>query len=241
MPLVFEQQLTAHQYECDPWDRMTPGSVLRRVQEISTAQCESVGLDEALYRATHSVFLLSKLSLQVARMPGVNQRIRMQTRAYGVHRAVYQRVTSLYDENGATLCEVDARWVLVNTETRHIYRREPEGFNSPFSTPPSAEGHDLSLVKAEQAPEKMAELPATYTLCDRNGHINNTRYADLLCDLLPTQVLAAGPVREMRLFYRSEIPMGQIFVISGAKVDENGWYFNAGVDKTKNFEANIFV
>ena len=238
MPLCYEDSFRVYQFECDPWDAMTPGAVLRRVQEIATMQCESLGVNEELYKRTHTVFLLSRLSLDYYKAPAIEQQVRIETRAYGMHRAAFHRVTSLYSATGGEkLCEADTRWVLVDTAARRILRRPPEEFDHIFRDEAIAEAHDLTLPKPETPPEGLAKLEARYSLCDRNGHVNNTRYADLMCDYLPPERLKAGPPRRMLLHYHAEIPMGESFELLGAPMGERGWYFLAKQPESNNFEG----
>lgn len=237
MPLIYEEDFKVLHSECDPWDRMTPGAVLRRVQEMSTAHCDSIGMDEAHYEKTHTAFMLSRISLQVQRIPMLREPVRIQTRAYGMHRAVYQRVTTLYGADGQVLCEADSRWVLVDTQTRHILRAEPEGFDSPFMDMPGAEEHDMGMPKKIEGPAQTGQFTASYSLCDRNGHMNNTRYADVVCDLLPIEKLQAGPVRRMLMVYRAEIAMGDGFDVAYGAAGENGYLFVAEAEGRKRFEC----
>lgn len=237
MPLVYEENFTVFQFECDAWDRMTAGAILRRVQEISNAHCNHLNITQEHYEKTNTVFLLSRLSLQVNQMPRFEQPVRMQTRAYAMHRAVYQRVTSFYGQGGELLCETDTRWVLVDTQTRHILRKEPEGFNSPFTDMPGAEEHSMAMPKMGQVAQSR-NFTASYTLCDRNKHLNNTRYADLICDMLPIENFEKGPVKKMLLFYRAEIPLEQPFTLALAPAEE-GYCFLATQGEQKNFEAFV--
>jgi acyl-ACP thioesterase len=237
MPQCYEQNFEVFHFECDPWDRMKPGAVLRRVQEIGTDQCELLGIDEAIYRRTHTVFLLSRLSLLMRRMPMVDERIRLQTRAYGMRRAVYHRVTSLYSEAGGLLCETDGRWVLVDTRTRRILRKPQEEFLPYFNEEPS-EGHPREGTKYN-GEITLTPMTAGYSICDRNGHINNSRYADLACDALPLEKLKAGPPRQMLLNYRSEITLGDPFEWGSAAVGDNGFYCAAVQGETRKFECFV--
>lgn len=237
MPLVYEQECKVFQFECDPWNRMTPGAVLRRVQEIGTEQCEELGLNEEMYRQTHTVFMLSRVSLEVSEMPVMGQKILLRTRAYGMKRAVYHRVTSLHNEAGDKLCEADSRWVLVDTQTRRILRKEPDTFINPFVELPEEE-HSMVIPKAEEL-ELVATYNATYTLCDSNKHINNARYADMMCDCLPLAKLEQGPVKKMLLFFRSEIPLEASFELLRAKAGGNGFYCVAQQQGKKNFEGYV--
>lgn len=238
MPLIYEETFRVLQYECDAWNRMTPGAVLRRTQEVSISHCNSIGMTQEHYRKTGTAFLLSATSLQVERMPVFEECVRIQTRAYAMRRAIYQRVTSIFSEQGDVICEADTRWVLVDTNTRHILRKEPEGF-SPFTDVESKEAHAMKMPKPLHE-LKNEELYATYTLCDSNGHINNARYADLVCDMLPIEKLERGPVKKMLLSYKSEIPLGSSFSLACSTAEEEtGYCFLAHQQGKKNFECYV--
>lgn len=235
MPLCQDYHFSVVQSECDPWRRMSCGAILRRVQQASVAHCEELGLDDPFYARTQTAYLLSRISLQVYTAPLVRQKLRMQTRAYAMHRATWQRVTSFYDEAGTLLCESDATWVLVNTETRHILRQLPAAYEGIFSDPPGAEGHESKMPKIKET-RLLATLPATYSMCDSNGHINNTHYADIVCDALPIEKLEKFPVCRMLLYYRSEIPLGEHFELCTATFPE-GYYVSCEQQGRRNFEA----
>lgn len=237
MPLVFEDQLSVFQFECDPFDRMTPGAALRRIQEAGTQHCETLGITDETYKRDKILFLLSHLSFVAHRMPAPFERVNIQTRAYGMKRALYQRVTSLYAPDGALLCENDARWVLVDTENWRILRK-PRGVPADlFLDDTGEDGHDLAMPKPAAAWDAQSGQCARYMLCDRNGHINNTGYADLLCDMLPLDRLKAGPVRRMLLTYKHEIALGEEFRLCRAPAEGGGYCFAAFAGEKKRFEG----
>ena len=239
MPLIFEDHFTVLNSESDPWLRMTPGSILRRVQDISIAQCEAKGLNDEMYQKTGTTFLLAKLSLLVFRAPCAGEAIRLETRAYGMRRALYHRVTSLHGPGGEKLCEADSRWVLVNTNTRRIMRQPPEEFAHIYTDAPGAEEHDLNFPKAGHL-EPLANLTAAYTQCDSNGHLNNTKYADLVCNQLPLELLREGLPRRMLLGYHNEIPLGGCFLLSGSTTEPDSFLFSAeGENGVRHFECFV--
>ncbi len=241
MPLIYEKDFWVTFSECDAFGRMMPGAVLRRIQEISTEQCDNLGFDNAFYQRIGAMFLLSRLSLQITAMPGPGQKVHLQTRPYGMRRAVYHRVTSLCDENGGLLCEADSRWVLVDTAAKRIMRKPLEAFVPYFSEEP-AEEHDMDPPKPDAPPQWLGEMQAAYSLCDGNGHINNCRYADLVCDRLPLSALEKAPPQKMLLFYRSEIALGQTFSLYSIPAQAAGSpaYFAAQVNTAKHFECWVW-
>ncbi|MGD9559245.1 MAG: acyl-[acyl-carrier-protein] thioesterase [Oscillospiraceae bacterium] len=239
MPLSYEAPFTVFQFECDPWDRMSPGAVLRRVQEVSTDQCETLGINEALYQRTHTVFLLNKISLEISRLPRIREAVTLATHAYGMKRAVYHRTTALHAQNGEKLCEADSRWLLVDTESRRILRNPIPEFAATFTDEPGEGAHAMEMPKPGEM-EPCQKLRAGYLMCDRNGHVNNAWYADLICDNLPLKTLKSRVPRKMVLSYRIEIAMGDSFEFSRCTMENDSYYFRASVEGRKNFEGFVW-
>lgn len=238
MPLPYNETFKVYQFECDPWNRMTPGAILRRAQEISTAQCESLNMNDELYQRTNTVFLLSRLSLKINKPFLSGDSVRIETRPYAMHRAIYQRVTTFFNEAGEAFCETDSRWVLVSTLTRRILRREPEGFVSPYMDLPGAEGHNFDYP-AHGPLAMAAQGTAAYSFCDINGHLNNTRYADIVCDALPLHQLQKGLPHKMLLFYRSEISLGEEYQLLSAPAGDGGIFLEGNCKDSRRFEAYV--
>ncbi len=240
MPHSYSENFQVLHFECDPWQRMSPASVLRRVQEAGTAHCESLGLGDELYQRTGTAFLLAKLSLLVlARMPHLGEAVTVHTQAYGMRRAVYHRVTALHAQNGDKLCEADSRWVLVDVEARRILRKPLEEFTAYFNGEPDAAGmHPMEMPKpGELLP--LGELCAGYSVCDRNGHVNNTRYVDMMCDHLPLEKLKQAPPRQVLACYHNEIPLGGSFSLQSALLEDGGFYFAARRGESRDFEGLV--
>lgn len=238
MPLCYDDDFIVYQYECDPWDRMTAGAALRRIQEASNAQCDSIGLTFEAHDRTHTVFLLSKMSLRVvSRMPHLYEKIHIQTRAYGMRRATFHRVTSLHTAAGEKLCEADTRWMLVDTTTRRILRTLPDEFAHILVDTPGAEEHDMNFPHPTSLVD-LGEFRAGYSLCDRNGHLNNTRYADIMCDHLPITEFEKGPPQRVMLYFRAEIPFNHTFTLGSTAADD-GYYFLASEGGKKSFEGFV--
>ena len=130
----YTEQFRVTDCDCDMNRRLTAGAFLRMAQQISTDQCVRLGMDDAFYRENHAVFLLAKLALQVERTPQNGEVLTLTTMPEQPRRAVYKRVTEARDEKGERVALLDSRWVLVDTDTRHILRRAPAAFDAfPFA------------------------------------------------------------------------------------------------------------
>ena len=126
----YTEQFRVMDCDCDMNHRLTAGAFLRLAQQISTDQCESIGMNDDFYRQNHAVFLLAKQALQVDRVPRGGEVLTLVTMPEQCKRAVFKRVTEARDEKGERVALLDSRWVLVDTDTRRILRRPPQAFEA---------------------------------------------------------------------------------------------------------------
>lgn len=81
----------------------------------------------------------------------------------------------------------------------------------------------------------MARMPA-YTDLDVNGHVNNTRYADWLCDALGAALLSRRCLARLHINYAAEIRPEQEMEL---RLVESGdaFYFSGTHGGKQHFEA----
>ena len=126
--ITYTQKFTVYRTDGDHLGHVKLGALLRYAQQVATAHAEAVGLDDALYRKTHTAYVLAKLALHVTRLPRVDEELTLVTQPERCKRAVNKRITHFYDADGAEVATMDSRWVLIDTEKRMILRKHPEQF-----------------------------------------------------------------------------------------------------------------
>lgn len=234
----FEKNIIVSQYECDFQNRMKPSAIMRQVQQVSTDHCDALGITAQVYEETHTAFLLAKLSLEVYKDIRVGEAVKLVTRPALPVRAVYNRYTGLYDEDGALAAAMDSRWILIDTRTRRILRRPPEGIDWPFIAPVTQE-HSLTMEKPDDL-ESVGTVKVTYSRVDQNRHLNNTEYADIICDCLPIEHFQNGSVKKLVLSYHHEARFGEeLTLYRAALTDAPGYYLCGMLGEQNCFEANI--
>ena len=235
----YTQEFLVFRHDGDHLGNVKPGALLRYAQQIATEHAESVGLNDAVYNATRTAYVLAKLTLHIEHIPRVDEELTLVTQPESCKRAVTKRITHFYDATGAEVASMDSRWVLIDIDKRMILRKHPAPFNGlwaediPFSLP-------MKMTKAApEACEPVGEPVANYSRCDMNGHLNNTRYADIICDALPWSVWEQGTVQDLMIFYHREVPRGESFTLSCAQTGEKQYYFNGEREGKSAFEASI--
>ena len=130
---TYTEKFTVYRTDGDHLGNVKLGALLRYAQQVATAHAEAVGLNDALYRKTHTAYVLAKLALHIERLPRVDEELTLLTQPENCKRAVNKRITHFYDASGAEAAVMDSRWVLIDTEKRIILRKHPEQFNDQWA------------------------------------------------------------------------------------------------------------
>ncbi len=224
--------------ECDINKSMTVGAVLRRIQQAGTYQCTHLGITDEVYAQNHCAFLLAKQTLELYVPIKRGAKVIVVTRPGAPERAVFYRYTTLEDENGNILAAADSRWVLVDTNTNRIMRSFPDKITGGFCVP-AYKKLDVNIEKAQV--QLISNQKATYTRCDSNRHINNTVYADIVCDNIPIELMCSNEVKRFAINYHREVPLGTQFALSAGKTAAGTMYFTGTTDGVNNFEAEVTI
>lgn len=237
--LTYTEQYTVYRHDGDHHGRLKVAALFRYAQQIATAHAMAVGLNDALYAETHTAYVLAKVALHIEHTPRVDEVLTLTTKPEQVKHAVNKRITHVCNAVGEEVALLDSRWVLIDTEKRTILRKHPEQFN----------GNWLEEVP-EELPVKLTKVPdeecetlgseyATYDRCDMNGHMNNTRYIDVICNALPLELWDEYTVRDLRIVFHKEVPLGGSFVLKRKQITPEHWFFSGWNEGKRCFEAEI--
>ena len=122
-------------------------------------------------------------------------------------RVAFPRSVVAYDSQGQELFRTISIWVLMDMDTRAMILPGKSG----VEVPGLLRGSELSAPKSLVPVSLSAEISrqVRYTDLDINGHMNNCRYLDWICDLLPSGFHHGHTIREFTLCYLSEAREGE--------------------------------
>lgn len=232
----FAKTITVSQHECDLNSKMTAAAVLRQVQQISTDHCTQLGFTEEVYRKNSAAFFLAKISVEFYEDIFVGDEITLLTYPSKAVRAFYPRYTKIIDKNGKILASVDARWILVDPFSRKIYRKPPENLILDFGSD-EVPSHDISIPKI-QNPSLLGNVPVSYSRIDVNRHLNNTQYADIICDFLPLNFVCDYSLKKMVIYYHKEAKLGENISLFSQQI-QNSFIVQGKIDEAISFDAFV--
>jgi len=215
-------------------------ALLGYLQNIATEHAEILGVGGDKVMAEHGAFwLIVRLYLKLNRPIRFGEALTIQT----WHRGVIKSATIHRDFDllvgDELIGEAVMSWVLADMEGRKIIK--PGSVPALAASPRPAHVKEIipAKVKMPDALEQAMVRPVYYSDTDLNGHMNNTKYADIACDAIQYDRCRGQFISEVQINYLHEcFPGDEILVLRG---EQDGVHYVRGTDTTgKNrFEVGM--
>ena len=198
---------TVTELHADRFGRCRPASLLRFAQDAAGSHCLELGTDWDSMAAKGLFWAVIRQRMEITRLPRIGETITVKTWPMPTTRVAYPRATVGLDEAGNELFKVISLWVIMDIQSRTMIRPVRSGVD--------VEGTVLGSELAAPTGLNFKDLPEEilrtvgFTELDVNGHMNNTRYLDWLCDLLPSDFHKDHPIKAVTICYLNEALEGQ--------------------------------
>ena len=195
---------TAH---ADRFGRCKPSSLLRFAQDAAGEHCELLGTDRESMAEKNIFWAVIRQKMAITRLPRTGERVIVKTWPMPTTRVAYPRATEGYDKEGNLLFQVISIWVIMDMTSRAMVLPGKSGVEVLGTVVGGEPDMPKGLPVTEQAQTVYKTVEQQHL--DRNGHMNNTRYLDWLCDLLPSEFHREHPMKAVTICYMSEALEGQ--------------------------------
>lgn len=204
---MFRKEYKVEDIHLDCFGRVKPSMLLYFTQDVARAHCEELAVDGKALAQKGLFWAVIRHRVHIHRLPRAGETITMETWPMPTTRVAYPRSAAGYDAEGNLLFQVASLWVLVNTNTRMMALPK----NSGIIVPGEIAGTELALPEslAPLSLEGKAVRRVGFSELDWNGHVNNTRYLDWICDLLPSPFHKENPVKDITICYLTEAREGE--------------------------------
>lgn len=226
--------------DLDFFDLCRPSAVLGYLQDVAGLAAEDFGgANPQMIAKYHHCWMLARTQFTLTRPLRLHDALELKTWHRGGDGAVMYRDTDLLVD-GKQVGEALSAWVLADLDTRALAR---------MSVFPELQGTDggalnrATRLRPLRLPPDLPEVERRafhYSDLDVNGHVNNTRYADLLCDALALQAAPAGAfVTQLRLNYLKECRAGEALALKAGWQDGVGLVSGEDTEGTARFTGAL--
>lgn len=192
MRFTKEYELRAADFDC--YDRLQPASVLSFFQDVAGIHANELGIGFDVLMARQTIWVLTKVRYRVVGRARRYEQVRVHTWPLPPSRVNFRREYLIETADGTPLVHGTSEWVIVHSEKRRVLPATdvyPTG--KEYCTDTFFEGR-LAKVPSFVPDDQGVTLVPGFTQLDINGHVNNTKYADYVMDLLcpaPEQSVSA--------------------------------------------------
>lgn len=238
MDTFYEQTYPVCASDVDLFGHCRPSAVLRLLQEAATQAAGEIHLSGAEVREKyHAFWMLARIRYQLYRPVLWNEQVTVKTWHRGGKAAVMYREFDMFVE-GEPVGQALSAWVLAGVDTRKLLHLAEVGESE------NSDGGSLcrtDTLRKLRLPQEMAiaeERKLHYSDTDVNGHVNNTRYADFLCDALDLQKIGEGKfVSQLQLCYLAECMAGETLRLRTGRVGEDWCVHGETPEGTGRFDG----
>lgn len=239
--MIYSCDYTTRWHDADPDGNLRPGAILTYFEETSGLQMRQMGksLDD-LRKSEGLAFILSRIRIVFHRPVAPYRSVRVDTYTTEGSAFISPRYFSM-EENGQTVAQAESLWALVDINARTPVKISRFDFGAEFHEPEPREIPTLRIrLPKDGLWEKAGERTIRYSDIDYNGHMNNTKYPDMLCDFLSPEERRS--IKEMTLSFLREATLGQTYGINICRPSNNEIYIRTTDEEGQvHLEAQILL
>jgi len=237
--MIFSQNYRTAWHDTDACRRVRPTQLLVYMQETSNRHLESAGLSlDALRDERGLAFILSKTRVALHAPLYTNEDITVRTWTCESRAFSFSRFYDIW--RGEELIAVaDTTWALIDLNDKQLCRVDSLDLGIENDAPIDIGIPARFRVPKTEALELLGERKVVYSDLDYNMHMNNTKYADMLCDFLPIE--DTGRIRGISMTYLHEAAFGDTVKVYRHTEEGKYGFRTVNQDGTVCLEAEVLL
>ena len=238
--MKFSEKIEVNNYDVDMHGIMRPTQLMAKLEEVGYNQMINFPPSMDDLRAEGKGFILSRLVMSI------HKDIREGADAIGETWATDSRGLSFnrcyrLAADGEVAVKVYTVWALLDFNENKLLRYEDCAERMIGGEPDPCFEMTLPLrVRMPKADEfcEVAKRKVYYSDTDINGHMNNTKYLNMLCDFVPE--IDKKQLKGINISYIAEAPLGDELTVLCKEVDGVYYFKTIRSDGKTNCEAVLY-
>ena len=228
-------------YCCDGNQIVKPSGALQVLQEAGRRQMEAQKPSYEEILEAGKALMLSRIDMKIYDEAYVGEKVEVSSWPCDSSRATFLRMYQM-KRGKEIIAEISSQWVLVESATRKILKVDDVDFSNYYRGPYKDLIPEKFRIPKTLQLEEAGRFHVTYSYLDSNKHMNNTYYANMLCDHVPELTTGEYRVSSMRIHYSKEAPMGEVLTILRASSEKGKYLFKTIKSNGElNIEAEVTV
>lgn len=235
MPNIFTHTFTIPDNSSDLFGFCRPGALQDMMQECGNMHSLELGLARDDLPGP-VVWVLLKAFLRLNRPVSRREEVTVTTWYRGSAGAQVYRDYDLHT-GGEHIGEAMTAWVQFDLDKQRPIRPKMEKEAEFIYTPPRPKTLVLGKPELPETAAPCGERPVRYSDLDMNGHMNNVKYMDILCDTLKLEEQKGFFLKSAELHYTGQTMPGQILELKKGELPGGRFYVSGAAGGKYTFHA----
>ena len=225
-------------YDVDSADRIRLSAVLRYQQEAGEQHLGPAGLGWRDLSSHGIAFVASRWHAVIHRLPILEEEVTLTTWHRDRKGPRFFRCYEWRDAAGNLLIEGVMLFALVSVTDHRLLRGDEFMALAPLADVTRTVGCADPGRLTMSDPMAAGAYEVRWSDIDRNGHMNNTRYADLLWDFLPAIWQGRDPA-DVQIHFAGESRQGDTLSLCASMEADGACCVAADTDRGRTFTARV--
>jgi len=190
--------------DVDLSERWTMSGILTAMQTSADVHATLIGAGKQQVEDKGFYWVAARLRVDMEHYPVFGDAVSVLTWPGEHERITFPRYFRFFDSGDRVLGNACIQYMLMDIETRRFVAPVKSGiYSDDFVVWP--EKNPLpDKIRAESGGEPVSNRTVVYSDIDLNGHMNNARYAQWICDLFPGERFRTSPMQRLQINFISD-------------------------------------
>ncbi len=239
MSEIYRKTIQIQTTDTDLYDNLRPNALLQYFQDVATVHADELRMSrDYLVEKYHACWILARVWYRLFRPIHAGDVVELSTWHRGDGGIIFYRDFEL-TMDGEVVGEGISSWVVADVDTRKMLRPSAIDTIAGAKVPPRTLNKQLKLIREDKEKQPVYDRTVRYSDLDVNGHMNNTRYADVLLDAFAPEELCGRFISGFQLNYSQECRLGETMTVYRNMNEEDCYVDGCCHDGQRRFEARV--
>jgi len=216
----YQEQLSIKSYHTNQYGQASISSLFNILIEAAWAHAQVMDWGYDSLKSNNLFWVLSRMYFQVEKYPAWQDQITLNTWSAGTDGIYAYREYILENDKGEVILRASSAWLILDMETRKIFRLSEYRDTFPKRIDPNA-CRAPKRIKPDTHPENLNYFPVLFSELDINKHFNSVKYMERVLDDFGIDFLNSHEPAELEVNYLKEGQAGDRIAVTCTQLSES--------------------